>query len=78
MGLVAIGAPVSVDATCARIIGLQPSRIEYLRLGKRLGPIRESHIPQRGEAWRELASPFQIVEVPHLQRLRRKDAIATS
>jgi len=78
MGLIAIGAPVAVDATCARIIGLQPKRIEYLQLGKRLGPIDEAHITQRGEKWRELASPFQIVEVPHLQRLRRKGAIATS
>ncbi|HEY2839954.1 MAG TPA: DUF362 domain-containing protein [Pirellulales bacterium] len=78
MGLIAIGAPVAVDATCARIIGLQPKKIEYLELGRRLGPIDERHIPQRGEAWRELASPFQIVEVPHLQRLRRKDAMLTS
>jgi len=78
MGLIAIGAPVAVDATCARIIGLHPRKIDYLRLGKRLGPIDEGHILQRGEAWRELASPFQMVEAPHLNRLRRKDAIETS
>lgn len=78
MGLIAVGAPVSVDATCARIIGLQPQRMEYLRLGRRLGPIDEGHIPERGEAWRDLASPFQIIDEPSLQRLRRKDAIVTS
>jgi hypothetical protein len=27
-------------------------------------------IEQRGEAWRKLRSPFAVLDVPHLQRLR--------
>lgn len=72
MGLVIIGMnPTAVDATCARIMGLDPSRVSYLQLAEgRLGPLSESLIPQRGEAWRALASPFSMLDVPHLRSLR--------
>lgn len=72
MGLLAMGLnPVAVDATCARIMGIDPSRIEYLSLASgQLGPVRDGDIPQRGEPWRELASPFDILDVPHLRHLR--------
>lgn len=72
LGLVAIGVnPTAVDATCARIIGLEPKRIGYLKLSAgRLGPIQERLIVERGEAWPELVSPFQLLEKPHLAELR--------
>jgi len=72
LGLVAIGlCPTAVDATCSRIIGIDPGRIEYLALAAgKLGPIADRDIPQRGEPWQGLVEPFAIVDVPHLRRLR--------
>lgn len=72
MGLMLVGKSLTaVDATAARIIGLEPARIKYLALGSpALGPIDESRIEQRGEPWQSVASPFQILDEPHLQKLR--------
>ena len=72
MGLVAVGASLpALDATLARIMGLVPERIRYLALAsRRLGPIDDSRIEQRGEAWRPLVSPFQVLDEPHLTPLR--------
>jgi hypothetical protein len=36
-----------------------------------LGPIDEQRIDQRGEAWKPLESPFQLLEKPHLLEMRR-------
>jgi uncharacterized protein (DUF362 family) len=72
MGLVAIGTnPTAVDATCGRIMGLEPRRVSYLKLAAdRLGPVADHRIEQRGETWQPLASPFTILDVPYLQNLR--------
>lgn len=72
MGLVAVGLnPTAVDATLARIMGLDPHKVPYLALAHgRLGPIAERDILQRGESWEQLASPFTLLDDPHLQRLR--------
>lgn len=72
MGLVLVGSQLaSVDATAARIIGLDPTRVDYLRLATRsMGPLDDGRIEQRGEPWQPLASPFQILDQPHLTRLR--------
>ncbi|MGI9457850.1 MAG: DUF362 domain-containing protein [Aeoliella sp.] len=72
MGLVLVGASLaSVDATAARIMGLDPMQVEYLRLAvRRMGPLDDSLIEQRGEVWQELATPFEILDQPHLQKLR--------
>jgi uncharacterized protein (DUF362 family) len=71
MGLVVIGTNLpSVDATVARIMGLVPERVPYLALAAdRLGPLEESRITQRGEAWRSVASRFKLLDQPHLRRL---------
>ena len=55
MGLIVVGTNLpAVDATVARIMGLPPERIPYLALAEnRLGPLDESQITQRGEAWRK-------------------------
>lgn len=58
----------AVDATAARIMGLNPNGVEYLRFGSgRLGPIYECNIQQRGEAIAALQSPFAILDLPHLR-----------
>ncbi len=71
LGVVAIGlCPAAVDATCARLMGLVPGRISYLKLADGLlGPLAEAKIPQRGEPWRALAQPFEVVDRPHLKSL---------
>jgi len=72
MGLLAVGTnPTALDATLARIIGLDPARVPYLMLADgRLGPIDPGRIPQRGERWEELVDPFAILDKPHLQIMR--------
>jgi uncharacterized protein (DUF362 family) len=79
MGLIVVGTNLAaVDATIARVMGLVPERVPYLSLAaERLGPIDESRIEQRGEAWRDVASPFQILDEPHLRRLRDDGALVT-
>jgi len=80
MGLVILGTnPTAVDATVARLMGLEPSRVSYLKLAAdQLGPVEEGRIEQRGEAWRELAAPFQILNKPHLQSLRADPGVLLS
>jgi uncharacterized protein (DUF362 family) len=75
MGLVLIGANLAaVDATAARIIGLDPTRVAYLKLASsRLGSLDERFIEQRGERWRDVADAFQILDLEHLQQLRAGD-----
>ena len=66
---------VAVDATCCRLMMLDPNRIGYLVLGnqKKLGRMQEAEIPQLGEPIALLAQPFETV--PHLDALRmRKSA----
>lgn len=72
MGLVLVGASLaSVDATAARIMHLDPYAVDYLRLAvRRMGPLDDALIQQRGEAWEDVAEPFEILDEPHLRRLR--------
>jgi uncharacterized protein (DUF362 family) len=64
LGLVAMGADVvAVDATCARIIGLDPSRMPYLVSAARfLGCADASKIDQRGEPPARYATRFSVVD----------------
>ena len=80
MGLVLVGDNLpAVDATMARIMGLEPSRISYLKLADRkLGPVQQSYIEQRGEPWESVASPFQLLDKPHLQQLINRDVALVS
>jgi len=72
LGLLAVGTnPTAVDATLARIIGLEPAKVPYLELAAgRLGPLDPAHIPQRGEPFETLIDPFRILDEPHLQEMR--------
>jgi uncharacterized protein (DUF362 family) len=72
MGLVVVGRNLpAVDATVTRIMGLVPERIDYLRLvADDLGPIAERRIEQRGQRWQSVASPFAVLDQPHLKHLR--------
>lgn len=80
MGLVLVGTcPAAVDATICRLMEIDPYAVPYLALAAdRLGPIDERHIAQRGESWQPLASPFAVLEKPHLKDLVRKRGVLVS
>ena len=68
--LVAGRDPVSVDATCCRIMGIDPMKIGYLQLtadGKN-GHVTERNIIQTGESIASVATPFALI--PEFQRVR--------
>jgi uncharacterized protein (DUF362 family) len=68
-GVVVAGAsPVAVDATCCRIMGLDPARIRYLQLTAGEQNLGEDLIPQRGERIADVVSRFAVL--PSLEGLR--------
>jgi uncharacterized protein (DUF362 family) len=68
--LVAGNDPVAVDATCCRIMRIDPLKIGYLRLasGKPDSHIMERNIAQIGEAIAGVSTPFELP--PDLQNIR--------
>src|SRR6185436_9203177 len=64
MGLLAMGADlVAVDATCARMIGLDPVKMPYLKVASKfLGNIDEGKIDQRGENPSRYRTQFDVIE----------------
>lgn len=73
MGVLVMGHDlVAVDATCCRLMELDPEQIPYLLLGqmKKLGRLKASEIQQIGDSIESLAQPFETV--PHLQNLRKR------
>ncbi len=72
-GVVVAGAdPVAVDATCCRIMRLDPLRIGYLRLTAAEEQLRADRIPQAGESIASVATRFAVL--PELEYLRLADA----
>ena len=72
MGLVAVGTSLpALAATLSRVMGLEPARMQYLAYAARgIGPIANEQIDQHGEDWQTLVDPFEVLEEPHLERLR--------
>jgi uncharacterized protein (DUF362 family) len=61
--------PVAVDATCARVMGLVPERIDYLaKAGALLGHLRPHGIRQLGETVASVRTPFAVL--PGFQKLK--------
>lgn len=62
----------AVDATCCRIMGIDPYEVSYLeRADNWLGPIREGSIEQRGEAISTVRTNFELIEtIPAQQGIR--------
>src|SRR5262249_9488774 len=70
MGVLVMGCDlVAVDATCCRLMRLDPAKIGYLQLGqqKKLGLATEPAIRQVGEDVADRAQPFETV--PHFAGL---------
>jgi uncharacterized protein (DUF362 family) len=54
--------PVAVDATCARVMGLAPERIDHLaKAGALLGHLRPDKILQLGESVASVRAPFAVL-----------------
>lgn len=69
VGVIVAGAsPVAVDATCCRIMGLDPARIGYLRLAAGEENVGEDLISQIGENIGSVATRFNVL--PELEYLR--------
>ncbi|MFB3778299.1 MAG: DUF362 domain-containing protein [Bryobacteraceae bacterium] len=59
---------VAVDATCCRIMGIDPARIGYLKMAETLGQTLEANVRQIGEPIRSVRTPFDLL--PEFQSLR--------
>jgi len=63
---------VAADATCCRVIGLDPERLPYLaEAGRFLGNIDPARIEQRGERLDRYAAEFDVVDAFKPYRLTR-------
>jgi len=60
--LVAGADPVAVDATCCRVMGIDPGKVEYLRLAESAGQTLEAHVEQIGEPVRAVATRFDLLK----------------
>jgi len=68
-GVLVMGSDlVAVDATCCRIMGIDPERLPYLRLAAERGHVLEGRIEQRAESIVSVRSDFKLI--PHLSTLR--------
>jgi len=63
-GVLVMGSdPVAVDATCARIMGLAPERIDYLaKAATVLGHVAENRVLQAGETIDSVRTDFQVLQ----------------
>ena len=63
-GVLVMGSDLAaVDATCCRIMGIDPARVGYLqKAADHLGVIEESRIEQRGEAIAGLRTNFELIK----------------
>jgi uncharacterized protein (DUF362 family) len=73
LGMLAMGTDlVAVDATCARVIGLDPYKMPYLeKAGRFLGNIEARRIQHRGEAPARYEASFDVVDSFKHIRLER-------
>jgi uncharacterized protein (DUF362 family) len=64
----------AVDATCARIMGIDPEKISYLKHSSgRIGAIKESNIDQRGENIQSARKNYQLLDyIPAHAEIRLK------
>ena len=60
--LVAGSDTAAVDATCCRIMGIDPKKIEYLRIARGEANLSESAFRQIGEPVSSVHTPFQLID----------------
>jgi uncharacterized protein (DUF362 family) len=62
-GVLVMGSDLpAVDATCCRIMGIDPGRVEYLRMASdRIGVTEDARIEQRGERIQAVRTNFNLI-----------------
>jgi len=60
--LVAGSDPVAVDATCCRVMGIDPRKLEYLKLAEDREQTREENVEQIGEGIRTVRTRFELLK----------------
>jgi uncharacterized protein (DUF362 family) len=73
VGVLVMGRNLAaVDATCCRIMGIDPYKVPYLeRADNWLGPIGDGSIEQRGEAIAAVRTNFNLIDtIPAQQGIR--------
>jgi uncharacterized protein (DUF362 family) len=53
--------PVAADATCCRLMMIEPSRVHHLQLAAALGNMSLDRIAQRGERIDQIRQPFDLL-----------------
>jgi uncharacterized protein (DUF362 family) len=53
--------PVAADATCCRLMSIDPQRVRHLAMASRLGNLDMSRIEQRGELVTEMRQTFDLL-----------------
>jgi uncharacterized protein (DUF362 family) len=62
-GALVMGADlVAVDSTCCRIMGIEPGKVEYLKMGAYLGNTTETAIDHRGESIASVQTNFKLIK----------------
>ncbi|HUA19327.1 MAG TPA: DUF362 domain-containing protein [Bryobacteraceae bacterium] len=59
---------VAVDATCCRIMGIDPEKVPYMRMAADLGHVHPARIDQRGETLASVRNNFELM--PQYRQLR--------
>jgi len=63
MGVLVMGRDlVAVDATCCRVMGIDPEKVNYLRMAANAGHIHPERIEQRGETIASVRSNFALID----------------
>jgi uncharacterized protein (DUF362 family) len=61
-GVIVAGSdPVAVDATCCRIMRIDPAKVRYLELTESLGQTREENVEQIAEPIRSVQTAFELL-----------------
>lgn len=61
-GVIVAGANLpAVDATCCRLMGIDPGRVESLKAARHIGPVDAAWIEQRGERPETLRQEFALI-----------------
>lgn len=53
---------VAVNATCCRVMGINPERIEYPKLAEERGQTREENVEQIGEPTGKVQTRFELLK----------------
>jgi uncharacterized protein (DUF362 family) len=65
----------AVDSTCCRIMGIDPLKVEYLRLAAHLGHLEDGWIEQRAEQIPSVRTEFELISRFAGLRLSKKEGL---